>query len=325
MEQFFEMLKYRRPMDSDTELEFIYKFLAPLGVEMDDAGNVYKRIGESNILWSSHTDTVHHSDGYQEIKVTDTRVMLAEGSGSNCLGADCGTGVYIMTEMIKANKPGLYVFHRGEEHGSHGSRHIAKEKTLLEGIEMAIAFDRHSNNSIITYQGGRCCSEEFSQSVSVQLPYLKSDPGGVFTDTANYDHIVPECTNLSVGYKGHHSPLEFQDLIYLDRFINDMIALDTSKLVVARDPKKAAVFTGTSGIDWSGYGLPEDFGRKEADDDNSYAQFSWFADDDNADLSETEKLAHLIRNNPFDAASLMMAYGITAAEFEEHCYATTGY
>lgn len=304
METFFEMLTYRRPMDSDTEERFIEKFLAPLGVERDGIGNLIKKIGDSNVLWSSHTDTVHAVEGMQALKITDRRVSLPEDSTSNCLGADCTTGVYIMTEMIKANRPGLYVFHRGEERGSKGSKFIAREKTLLEKIDIAIAFDRYGNNSVITHQGNRCCSDAFAQSVSDQLPFLKADSGGIFTDTANYDHIVSECTNLSVGYDHHHTSAEFQDLEYLDFFIGAMKVLDTNKLTVSRDP---------STIDYSqyhGWGAGYDF--------HNYG--GMFFDD----LGEEEDMLTLIRGNPKAAMSLMKAYGITASELLEHCYAYSG-
>ncbi len=284
-------------MGSDTEKEFIGKFLEPLGVTMDAAGNVIKQIGESNVLWSSHTDTVHHKDGRQKITVTHENVMLATDNESNCLGADCTTGVYIMTEMIKANKPGLYVFHYGEERGASGSRFIAKNKKMLEGIDIAIAFDRYGFDSIITHQGGRCCSEEFSKSITEQMPHLKSDSGGVFTDTANYDHIVPECTNLSVGYNGHHSNFETQDLDYLKFFIPKIIALDTKQLVVHRDPKAKTSVT--------------DFW----DDDEMAAWEGYF--------SKRDDMTTLVKNNPAATADLLKLYGITSIELQEHIFATS--
>lgn len=317
IETFFEMLTYRRPMGSDTEERFIEKFLGPLGVERDEAGNLYKRIGESNVLWSSHTDTVHSMEGSQSLKISDHRVSLPEGSSSNCLGADCGTGVYIMTEMIKANKPGLYVFHRGEERGAHGSAFIAQQRTMLEDIQMAIAFDRYGVDSIITHQGGRCCSETFSRSVTEQIPYLKSDSGGIFTDTANYDHIVPECTNFSVGYYNHHTSREYQNIPYLVKFIEDMIALDTDKLAVARDPSFREPITYGSSKGYSAYSFHPWGGMMDDGYDDVF----------NADPREDDdqKMVALVRANPHDAMGLMKAYGITLEDFTEYCFATSGY
>jgi hypothetical protein len=44
------------------------------------------------------------------------------GFYSNCLGADCTTGVWLILEMIKANVPGVYVIHSDEEVGGKGAR-----------------------------------------------------------------------------------------------------------------------------------------------------------------------------------------------------------
>jgi len=323
MERLFEMLSYKRPMDSTTEALFIERFLGPLGVEVDEAGNIFKRIGDSDVLWSSHTDTVHATEGMQVLNVTDNRVSLAEDSPSNCLGADCGTGVFIMTEMIKANKPGLYVFHRGEEHGAHGSRHIAKTKTLLEGINMAIAFDRYGQNSIITYQGGRCASEKFASSIHDQIKYLSADSGGVFTDTANYTDLVPECTNLSVGYMHHHQRTEYQDLKYLQTFLDSIIALDTTKLVIDRDPSVS------DWGDWYG-GYSTNFPANRvaaARPDGGYGMHPWDVDEDEDEKrhSDDDLFLALIRQNPIDAMAMMKLYGVTKDEFLEYCFATSGY
>lgn len=309
MQTYFEMLTYRRPMDSDTEERFIEKFLHPLDVQRDEVGNIYKKIGDTDVLWSSHTDTVHMYEGSQKIQYTDRRVELAKDSSSNCLGADCTTGVFIMTEMIKANRPGLYVFHRGEERGAKGSRHIARDKTLLEGINKAIAFDRYGTGSVITHQGGRCCSDAFADSVAEQLPFLHKDPNGIFTDTASYDGIVAECTNFSVGYDEHHTRREYQDLEYLDFFIKQMLEFDASKLVVERDP---------SIVDY-GYGGYYGYGDMRDD----YDPHPWSMDSV-MEYTNEDKLLTLIKANPKATASLLSLYGITANELMEHCFEFKG-
>jgi hypothetical protein len=79
----------------------------PLGCEIDKAGNVIKRIGDSRVMWSSHTDTVHRSEGYQRVTVNGDLFKVAHGQpDSNCLGADCTTGVWLMREMILAGVKG---------------------------------------------------------------------------------------------------------------------------------------------------------------------------------------------------------------------------
>jgi hypothetical protein len=135
----YEMLTYKRRDNSKTEEEFIETFIRPLGVEEDAYGNLYKVIGETPIvLWSSHTDTVHAEGGRQQLELTeDGWLGIPEDGKSNCLGADCGAGVWIMVNMIGRGVPGLYVFHRGEESGGQGSTYFAKhmlDKVAPDGI-----------------------------------------------------------------------------------------------------------------------------------------------------------------------------------------------
>lgn len=218
-----DMLSYRRPAGSKTERRFLRGFLKPLDMEIDKAGNLYKRIGDAPVLWSCHTDTVHNDGGRQKVvfarDAKDKRfVMLSKEERSNCLGADDTSGVFLMHEMIKAEVPGLYVFHRGEEIGGVGSTHISKHNTdLLKGIDFAIALDRTGTADVITHQGfGRCCSDEFGTALAKKLPgsYVIDDTG-VFTDTANYTELVGECTNISVGYYAQHRPAETLDLEHI--------------------------------------------------------------------------------------------------------------
>jgi len=233
-EKLKEMLEYKRSHGSDSEQLFIEKYILPLEVEIDEAGNLYKRIGNDPILWSSHTDTVHSGDGFQKVRLKNHIFTV---KNSSCLGADDCAGMWIMMEMIKRGKQGLYIFHRGEERGGIGSSYIAKNTPeLLNGIKYAVAFDRKGTNSIITHQYERCCSDEFADSMASQMPGFKKDTGGVFTDTANYIGIVPECTNISVGYQNEHSRKEFLDFYHLNYLKNLMLNLDTLKLVCKRDP-----------------------------------------------------------------------------------------
>lgn len=242
-----QMLRTRRPHRSKQEEQFIQQWLLPLpGARQDKVGNVIvvlpQRDGSpSRVLWSSHTDTVHRSGGLQKLTINQGKIALRNlHEDADCLGADCTTGVWIMREMILAGVPGRYVFHRGEECGAEGSRHIASEgKELLDGVEFAIAFDRMRTGSIITHQGGqRCCSEAFSAQLAsvIGVPGLKSDNGGTFTDTANYTKLVAECTNVSVGYVGQHTSKETQDAEFALRLREAMLAFDETPLVATRDP-----------------------------------------------------------------------------------------
>ena len=233
------MLQTCRPGGSKSERRFIADYLIGLDLEIDQAGNLSKRIGDAPVLWSSHTDTVHKQGGQQHIVIVNRHLRLAASSKSNCLGADCTAGVWLMREMIIAQRPGLYVFHRGEESGGVGSRHIAERTpAFLEGIQYAIALDRRGTTDVITHQGfGRCCSDAFAVALSGRLGNgFKPNDTGIFTDTANYMSLVPECTNLSVGYSGEHSKAESLNLDHLLAMRKALLQLDVTGLPVARDP-----------------------------------------------------------------------------------------
>lgn len=236
---FVDMLKYMRPAGSKSEKQFIKQFIRPLGAEPDADGNYWLVIpglrGRSQVMWSCHTDTVHHFGGQQALDVANKMIT----STSDCLGADCTTGVWIMRQMILAGVPGVYIFHRSEECGGLGSAAIVRRgDRRLDGIKFAIAFDRKGVDSVITHQmGQRCASEAFVASIAPMLPgAYKSDSGGTFTDTANYTHMIPECTNISVGYYDQHTSKESQDLGHAYDLAEAMKVFDETRLVAARDP-----------------------------------------------------------------------------------------
>lgn len=236
-----EMLSTRRPARSKTEERFISTYLDTLpNVTKDDHGNRIVRIGKSpRVLWSSHTDTVHSKDGVQSIaRVGDFVQLHKKETSSTCLGGDDSAGVWIMRQMVLRRIPGLYVFHRDEEVGGFGSTWIAENTPkLFEGIDYAIAIDRKGYDSVITHQGNRCASDDFARDLADQLGGdFKPDSTGVFTDTANYTSLVPECSNLSCGYGNAHTSSEFQDVTFAYNLLESLCALDFSKIRVARDP-----------------------------------------------------------------------------------------
>lgn len=240
------MLRYCRPRGTASEKAFIDQFIRPLGVEQDQCGNLIKRIGKNpKIMFSSHTDSVHRVGGSQDVVFERGVFGLPRGkkgrvaSGSNCLGADDAAGVWIMANMIRQKKPGLYIFHRGEESGGIGSTWLTKNTPgRVNGIRAAIAFDRRGFGDVITHQwGGRCASDEFAKSLAEQIgENYKPCPYGSFTDTANYTGLVGECTNLSVGYLSEHTPSECLSFPHALFLLKRMLALDVSKLVFKRQP-----------------------------------------------------------------------------------------
>jgi len=107
----------------------------------------------------------------------------------------------------------------------------------LVGVRAAIALDRKGYRSVITHQGSRCCSDTFAHSLADGLSLgMGLDDTGLFTDTANYTHLIPECTNLSVGYERQHTAKESLDVAFLCRLLDSLLHLDTTELVIERDP-----------------------------------------------------------------------------------------
>jgi hypothetical protein len=289
-ERLFAMLRTCRPHGSQAEHDFIVRFLLPLGVEADGFGNLWLRVDNAPVLWSSHVDSCHRQGGRQSIRVDNRFVRLAPNSRSNCLGADCAAGVWLMTEMIQARVPGLYVFHRGEERGGLGSRYVAQQQPArLDGITAAIALDRRDTHSIITHQGGtRTCTDGFAQSLADAIGLRhQPDPTGLFTDTANYVDLVGECTNVSVGYQDEHTPREMLNLDYLLALRDTLVTIDTRQLAFIRQPGEADA---------------------SLDDRHRYA--------------DTEALLDIIAAHPDAVAEFLADAGITADELHHYIYQT---
>lgn len=310
------LLTFMRPAGSKTESRFVQQLLQALpDPKLDGYGNVIQRIGDNpNTLWSSHTDTVHRKGGTQKVVYDDKRGLfrLAANSKSNCLGADCTTGVWLMLQMIRANVPGVYIFHREEECGGRGSDHIAdKEPHHLDGIEFAIAFDRKGKSDIIIDQaGGECASEEFAEAFAKLLPPgYKSSRLGVFTDTANYAHIIPECTNISVGYESQHTANETQCVwtaLLLMRTLTRITDKALRALPAQRDPATAFddFYYTQGGVRYGGnYG-------GFYDSDSTQAGATYYAND-------TDEIYDLVQEFPFECAELLIGYGLTSTDVRD--------
>ncbi len=239
------MLRTCRPMGGRTDRWFREYYLLTLpGATVDAYGNIHVTIARvhgdaSRVVWSSHTDTVHTRSGAQNIAVGDRWISLAD-KRSNCLGADDTVGVWIMREMILARVPGHYVFHYGEEHGGIGSSDVVREEPQRYADALfAIAFDRRGRRDVITHQAGRrTASDAFAKSLAKALrPVARYRPSshGIYTDTAEYAELIPECTNVSVGYRDEHTRFESVHYWHAIALCSRMRTFDESVLVCARD------------------------------------------------------------------------------------------
>lgn len=293
MYSLIEMLKYMRPEGSKYNQKFCNRFLKPVFGDPDAHGNYLLRVGDNpDIAFMAHHDTVHRTSGKQTVWVEDDHVF----SDADCLGADCTTGVYIILCMIEAQVPGVYVVHAAEEVGCIGSSAIVRDDPLwLQTVNYAISFDRFGTKSIITHQmGERTCSDTFAKSLSSILDLgHEADTRGSFTDSYEYRGVIPECTNLSVGYYNQHTTKETQDLVYLENLIDSLINADWSKLTVDRTP------------------------QMEYDD-------SWMIRGSDPEVENGDEMYELVKDHPQMICDLLESYGITYEDLLDELYFDSG-
>lgn len=274
-------LSIKRSHDSPEEAEFaayLLQQVLPLGkLEfVDGMGNFAVSVGESDTLFTCHTDTVHRAGGVNLFTEKDG-FLLADGAP---LGADDGAGIAILFHMMKHKVAGTYLFCRAEEVGGQGSQYIADTNPLwLKQFKRAIAFDRKGTSDVITHQGSRCASDSFGMALSLALSEahdgLLYAPSayGVFTDTANFMYLIPECTNVSVGYYNEHSNNEKLDLHHLQKLADAVIKVDWEALPTERSIKESLqVYKGAEfdGLDLAYYAPYEGGSYTDDDEDLDY-------------------------------------------------------
>ena len=210
---------------------------------LDPVGNLHvdARTDSTNrTLFVAHTDTVHRVDGSN--KITKTRNLWSARNAP--LGADDGAGVAMLMHLMHGGVDAYYVFTVGEEVGGIGAKYLtSKMPTLLAQFDRAIAFDRRGVDSVITHQGrGRCCSDAFgdglAEALNLRHPDFMYSPDdtGVYTDTAEWIDIIPECTNISIGYYSEHSDKERLDIQHFERLAYAVLAVKWDLLPTARVP-----------------------------------------------------------------------------------------
>jgi len=263
-EKFLELTNRTYPHGTEEEL-FPILFNTVDGLQSDEFGNLFIKIGDSDVMFTSHLDTATSANTPVN-HVFDGDIIKTDGK--SILGADDKAGVTIMLYMIKNNIPGLYYFFLGEEVGCIGSKKVAavQKETKIEGINKVISFDRRGNNSVITYQSGkRCCSDNFGKTLAAQLNQAESsfmyenDDTGVLTDSIQFINIYSECTNISVGYQSEHTYSETQNIKHLEKLAEACLKVDWNSLPVERDP---------SVVDYKSYG--NSWGYPGWDDDDYY-------------------------------------------------------
>jgi len=240
--KFLELTSKTYPLGKEKE---VYKFL-PEEFIKDPFDNLYWIIGRPDTLFCAHLDTVGDPPQSDVTHVFEGDIVKTDGK--TILGAVDKAGVAIMLYMIDKGVPGFYLFTVGEEKGCKGSAKLSqklqtKPDEKYKGIKKIVAFDRSGYGSIITHQmEQRCCSDEFANALIAELkkselPYTL-DTGGFYCDSAEFADLIPECTNISVGYFDQHNVIERQDLAFLQKLADACCRVDWKSLPVKRDPRK---------------------------------------------------------------------------------------
>lgn len=273
----------------------------------DAHGNYFVLIGnseQSDVAFTSHLDTVARpGSAAPDIAITNKGVMfLRNPQVADCLGADCGAGIYLMLEMIKRGVHGRYCFFVDEEVGCEGSRASAKDDTgFWTGVKAMISFDRRGDGIITHQRYQRCCSDTFAKELAARLGRTEAHlQKGVYTDSAEFVSIIPECTNVGVGYMHEHTPDEVLDLNILGQVLERVLQAGTFKhLPIERDPK---VVEPDAWLSASAYPFVTALDIPSAEDPHLLAAFK-----EVSQLSK-QQLIGWVLDNPARAAEYIMVY-----------------
>jgi len=238
--KFKQLTRFTYPHGTENVL---LKYL-PNGYKEDGLGNYYLQIDDKpSTMFTCHLDTAcSYSKKVNHIEEGD----FIKTDGTTILGADDKAGMTVILYMIEKQIPGLYYFFIGEEVGCIGSGRLSSKWSEYEFsnyIKKVVSFDRRGTDSVITEQMfGVCCSDKFAIELSSQLNLTNKDfnfspdPTGIYTDSAKFMDLVPECTNISVGYYNEHSVNEKQDINFLRKLCDAVCKVDWESLPVERDP-----------------------------------------------------------------------------------------
>lgn len=238
------------------------EMLEGLGFNRDDDGNYWGEMGTgSTSLFAAHMDTADWGDPKKiEMYMSADGAWIVTG-GKTILGADDRAGMTVLLWMWKHEVPGYYVFFVGEERGCTGSHAAALDfgktvKKLGITINRMVCFDRKGKTSVITDQAsGVCCSDTFALALAAEFAKhgvtgLKPDPTGTVTDSNSFSHLIPECTNVSIGYENAHSSSERLDWAWLNAVARASVLVDWEGLPTTRNP---AIRSGRNYGNYGGY------------------------------------------------------------------------
>lgn len=301
LETFLRLTNKTYPFGTEDLLveELISEGIFPDTLQKDEHGNYFYKIGQSRTIFASHLDTAC-KDQTSVSHIFENNYIKTDGK--TILGADDKAGVTIMLFLISKNVPGLYYFFVGEEVGCIGSGLAAKYGDFKGNYDRIISFDRKGTGSVITFQSSiRCCSNRFADSIAKELNsyglnYSK-DEGGVYTDSAEFIDVIPECTNISVGYYKEHTTNESQDIEHLSKLAEVCSKINWELLPTERDLAKTEYRDYSkydTKSDWSYHSSKTDWRKRDYGycDDWYYQNSSSYIKSDDSWYDESEYTNH---------------------------------
>jgi len=319
------ILSFRRAPGTASFAAFCALVLDPVFGAPDQFGNYTLAVGSPLHAFVAHSDTVERKTGMVSLHVDVDQIIGVAKSDttSACLGADCGAGIWIILEMIRAQRPGLYIICAEEETGCNGAAALAAQRPdLFAGIQSAIEFDRHDKNGkqvITDMVAGPVCSDDYADTLCALLGQgYKPSSDGLLTDVMEFMDILPNVTNISVGYQGHHTPGETLDFKALRALRDVMITADFSALPTTPKPAKpAATRFIPSDYEWAfPYKSSQPRGPKGWPDHDGWAdQATWQTQQAEDRLDE---MVDLILEHPYAIADLLAELGLDAFDIHDH-------
>ena len=231
-------LENKRPTGSRAiqELCNLLMAIVPEKSSQDDYGNVWVDLrGEhSATCFMGHLDTVHQEEGTNPVIWEPHRAWTG---GVSVLGADDGAGVALLAGLIAAGIPALYLFTQEEECGGGGAQYVVNTfADVFYGIDRIVSFDRKGCHDICGEQWcGKCASRQYVSNLAEKLGMGHHWARGTYTDNSEFQYLVPEIVNISVGYEDCHTPMETLNLDYLHTMYAKCVAMDWEALQTFRD------------------------------------------------------------------------------------------
>ena len=214
-------------------IESLAESYNPVKMFRDSSNNLWvdlRKGYENTTMFMGHMDTVESKAGSIDI-IIDARGIVSTG-GKDVLGADDGAGIALLVSLMEF-VPALYLFTQNEEHGGSGGSYAASKPMadMVKDIDRIISFDRKGTADICGEQvAGTLASRTFVKALSDQLNMGHSWARGSYTDNSEFQGLVNEIVNVSIGYEFNHCSRETFDYDYFVRLREACLLVDWDNL-----------------------------------------------------------------------------------------------